>query len=379
MLGLFWLCALTILYIYIGYPLAIYLLSTFFHKPVRNGDYEPQVSVVIAAYNEERNIEATIENKLALEYPHNKLEIIVVSDGSTDRTDEIVKRYAKDRVRLIRQEPRSGKTSALNLAVPQAQGEIIVFSDANSIYAPDALRHLVQNFRDPDVGYVTGKMIYINPDGTMIGDGCSAYMKYENFLRAIETNIGSIVGVDGGIDAMRKELFLPMQPDQLPDFILPLANIKKGYRVVYEPRAVLKENALKHSVDEYSMRVRVSLRALWAMFEMRELFNPRDYGIYAIQLLSHKLLRYLAFIFMLGAYVSNLFLIGRSRFLKLSYTFQNIFYVSALVGHKGEKTGSKLGIFYIPHYFVLLNLASAHAFVKFLKGQKQTTWTPRKG
>jgi len=149
--------------------------------------------------------------------------------------------------------------------------------------------------------------------------------------------------------------------------------------VVYEPRAVLRENALKNSGDEYRMRVRVSLRALWAMFEMRELFNPRNYGVYAIQLLSHKLLRYLAFIFMLGVYVSNLLLIGRSRLLKLFYILQSIFYISAFVGHKREKTGRDSGIFYVPYYFVLLNLASAHAFLKFLKGQKQTTWTPRKG
>ena len=138
-------------------------------------------------------------------------------------------------VHLIRQEPRAGKTLALNLAVGRAKGEIIVFSDANSSYSPDALRCLVENFNDPEVGYVTGKMIYTNPDGSPVGDGCTAYMKYENFLRTLETRIGSMVGVDGGIDAVRKSLYRPMNPDQLPDFVLPLRVVEQGFRVVYEP------------------------------------------------------------------------------------------------------------------------------------------------
>ena len=169
---------------------------------------------------------------------------------------------------LLRQEPRAGKTSALNMAVPNATGEILVFSDANSLYASNALRKLVQNFCDKEVGYVTGKMIYTNSEDSTTGDGCTAYMKYENFLRRVETKAGSIVGVDGGIDAVRKEFYKSMNPDQLPDFVLPLKVIDQGYRVVYEPEAILKEPSLKAPKDEYKMRVRVSLRALWALWDM---------------------------------------------------------------------------------------------------------------
>src|SRR5690606_14809748 len=246
--------------------------------------------ILIAAFNEEQDIEHTLRNKIELDYPKDLLEILVVSDESVDQTDAIVERIAAEApipIRLIRQVPRQGKTSGLNLIAPQATGEILVFSDANSIYAPDALRKLVRNFADATVGYVTGKMVYTNPDGSMIGDGCSAYMKYENWLREKETSIGSVVGVDGGIDAIRASLFRILNPDQLPDFVQPLQVVEQGYRVVYEPEALLKELALDNSDREYRMRVRVSLRALCALHDMKQSLNPGRYGIFSLQPVSH--------------------------------------------------------------------------------------------
>jgi cellulose synthase/poly-beta-1,6-N-acetylglucosamine synthase-like glycosyltransferase len=239
----FFVSLIGLVYIYIGYPFLIFILGKIFSKPVSKAEINIPVTILIAAYNEEGDIEATVRNKLEQEYPSDLLEIIIISDGSTDRTDEIVNSIQDPRVRLLRQEPRAGKTSALNMAVPHAKGEILVFSDANSISAPDALSKLIQNFSDPGVGYVTGKMVYTDPDGTIVGDGCTAYMKYENFLRRIESRLGSVVGVDGGIDAVRKKLYRPMNPDQLPDFVLPLKIVEQGYRVVYEPEAILQENA----------------------------------------------------------------------------------------------------------------------------------------
>jgi len=181
-----------IFYIYLGYPVLVVLIGLIRNKRIKKGDYQPHVTILIAAYNEENNIEATLKNKLELDYPKDKIEITVISDSSSDRTDEIVKQYEPQGVKLFRQTPRAGKTSALNMAVPESRGEILVFSDANSIWAQDALIKLMSNFSDPKVGYVTGKMIYTNKDGTIIGDGCSAYMKYENFLRSFETKVGSI-------------------------------------------------------------------------------------------------------------------------------------------------------------------------------------------
>ena len=247
----------TMFYIYVGYPMILIVLSFFLNKKVKKGDFKPTVSILISAYNEAQSIAKTLENKLALVYPKDKLEIIVISDGSTDETDQIVKRFEPNGVKLMRQEPRAGKTAALNLGVTHATGEIIVFCDANSIYEEKALTHLTKNFNDPGVGYVTGKMIYIRPDDGRTGDGCSAYMKYENFLRLVETRAGSIAGVDGGVDAVRKKLYKPMSPDQLPDFVLPLKIIEQGYRVIYEPDAVLKEPALNASKDEYNTHTHV--------------------------------------------------------------------------------------------------------------------------
>ena len=226
---LFFAAVIGVAYVYFGYPLVVLILSMARPRPVYRKTITPSVTLLIAAYNEAECIAATIENKLGLDYPREKLEIIVISDGSTDNTDEIVRRYEGERVRLIRQEPRAGKTSALNLAVGHANGEILVFSDANSSYAPDALRFLVENFNDPKVGYVTGKMIYTNPDGSPVGDGCTAYMKYENFLRAAETRVGSVVGVDGGIDAVRKSLYRPMNPGPTPRFCAAAESRRSGF------------------------------------------------------------------------------------------------------------------------------------------------------
>lgn len=356
-----------------------FLVSMLSNKKVNKGEHEPSVTILIAAYNEEKNIGKTIENKLELNYPVEKREIIVISDGSTDKTDVVVKQYESQGVRFVRQEPRAGKTAALNMVIPMAHGEVLVFSDANSMYAPDALTRLVQNFNDPQVGYVTGKMIYINPDGSTIGDGCTAYMKYENLLRRIETKLGSIVGVDGGIDAVRKELYNPMSPDQIPDFVLPLRVVEGGYRVVYEPQALLKEFSLKDPRDEYQMRVRVSLRTLWALSDMRQLLSFKKHRLFAWQLWSHKVLRYMGFIFLIGAYFTNVALWSENIFYKLFFVLQNMAYLGAIVSPLLEKIGYQFNILNLLRYFVLLNLASAHAFFKFLLRHKQVIWTPRKG
>jgi len=376
---LFWISLGLIFYVYFGYPVIVRVWAALCPIAVRKDAVSPRISILIAAYNEAAVIEATIRNKLQLDYPEMMREIIVVSDGSTDGTDELVGQFQGQNVRLIRQEPRAGKTAALNLAVMAATGDILVFSDANSLYAQDALRHLVSNFADPQVGYVTGKMVYVNEDGTLVGDGCSAYMRYENALRAAESGIGSIVGVDGGIDAVRKSLYRLMRPDQLPDFVLPLAVVEQGYRVIYEPRALLEEAALQKGTDEYRMRVRVSLRALWALKDMAHLLSARRYGRFAWQLWSHKVLRYLCFVFLIAAYVSNAALWGSGGFYRGTFLTQNFLYACALCAPWMNRAGAGGRIAYLAHYFALLNVASGHAFLRFVAGKKQVLWTPRKG
>jgi len=213
----------------------------------------------------------------------------------------------------------------------------------------------------------------------VIGDGCSAYMRYENFLRKLETNIGSVIGVDGGIDAVRKELYRPMNPDQLPDLVLPLTVVKQGYRVVYEERAVLREMSLEDYKDEYKMRVRVSLRALWALKDMRELLSFKKCKLFAWQLWSHKLLRYLSFLFLVGLFFASLFLSSEAMFYKVVFICQCVVYLSFLISGILDKISCRLPIMHLAFYFVLFNLASAHACMKFLLKRKQITWVPRKG
>jgi len=377
---IFLFCIFLIFYIYAGYPLVILCIGALRPKPVRRlPGFEPFVTILIPAYNEEEGIGGTLENKLALDYPSDKLEIIVVSDGSEDRTEAVVRSYADAGVKLLRQEPRAGKTMALNLAVSSTGGEIVVFSDANSMYAPEALKRLVQNFADPKVGYVTGKMIYTNSGKSAIGDGCSAYMRYENMLRRLENRVGSIVGVDGGIDAIRRGLYKPMNADQLPDFILPLQVVEQGFRVVYEPQAILKEPSLSEVSDEHKMRVRVTLRALWALYDMRHLLSLRRYGLFAFQLWSHKVLRYICFIFLIGAYISNVALIKAGLFFQFFFLVQTAAYVGAFVSPILEKRGVRVRMLYLLRYFVLVNFSAAFGFFKFLRGDKQVFWTPRKG
>jgi cellulose synthase/poly-beta-1,6-N-acetylglucosamine synthase-like glycosyltransferase len=377
-----WVCAGWVLYIYAGYPACAFLLALILNRGVRRADIEPRIAVIISAFNEEREIERTVLNKLSQDYPADRLEVIVVSDGSTDRTDEIVQAVAghgKRRVRLLRQDPRQGKTQALNMALRQISAEVVVFADANSIYAPTTVRSLVRGFSDPTVGYITGRMVYTNPAGTAVGEGSGFYMSYENFLRSLETRLGSIVGVDGGVDAIRRELYVPMRPDQLPDFVLPLAVVEQGKRVVYEPDAVVYEPALSSAAEEFRMRVRVSLRALWALYDMRQLLNPLRYPMFAWQLISHKMLRYVAFLPLAGLLVFNALAFARHGSYAGFLVLQLAAYAIAAVGYLFRRSGAVASKLLAPYYFVVLNVACVVAFWKFLSGQKMILWIPRKG
>ncbi len=373
------LCIL-ILYTYVGYPITVWLIGALRRKTVRKRQFEPMLSVVIPAHNEAPVIRRTVLNKLKSLYPSDKREVIVVSDGSDDGTDEIVESLGIPGLQLIRQEPRQGKTAALNRAVKVAKGEVIVFSDANSLYGEDALRHLAANFADPAVGYVTGKLSYANPDGSGVAEGCGAYMRYENLSRTLETRCGSIVGVNGGIDAMRKDLYVDMSPDMLPDFMLPLSVVERGYRVVYEPKATVAENALSSSRSEFQMRVRVALRALHALWHMRRMFNPFKYGLFSFQLLSHKLLRYSVPFFLIALVVVNTCMITRSTFWQMAFAAQCLFYGSAALGYFLLPLRRRLpSLTYFPLYFVLLNWATLVAWVRFFRKKKQVVWAPRTG
>lgn len=373
---LFWLLLVLGIYPYVLYPVLARVVAAVAGKRIAREPFTPRISILISAYNEAKHIEATVLNKLAQDYS-GELEILVASDGSSDGTDEIVSRLARAdaRVRLYRQEPRQGKTAALNKLIELASGEIVIFSDANSLYRNDTVRLLVENFADSSVGYVTGKMVYVNADGSMIGDGCSAYMRYENWLRAVESRLGSIVGVDGGVDAVRRALYRPMTADQLPDFVLPLTVVEQGKRVVYDERALLQEDTLSDGGAEFRMRVRVALRALWALRAERKLLFGSAGLLFAWQLWSHKALRYMSFLPLALASVLNVWLVPAGPLYQGLLVGQGIFWLAALLG----RAGLSWAPIRFSLYFLLLNVASALAFTRFVRGERIVTWQPRLG
>ncbi len=377
----FWTCLGVGLYPYLLYPLAVALLRLVRPRPVRGGAITPRVTVVISAYNEASHIEATVRNKLAQDYPTALLDVMVASDGSTDDTDGLLRglAHAESRVSYFRQQPRNGKTAALNALVARATGEIVVFADANSMFRPDTVRKLVAAFADPEVGYATGCMLYVDPHGSLVGDGCTAYMRYENVLRSLETLAGSIVGVDGGVDAIRRSLYQPMRADQLPDLVLPLNVVEQGRRVVFVPDAVLEEETLISEAAEYRMRVRVALRAFWALRDKRALLNPLRYPLFSWQLLSHKLLRYMSFLPLAAAAVLNWLLVGRGWIYDALAALQCCAAVLALLAACGPVRLRSFGLARYSYYFLLLNWTSAVAFARFLRGEKQVLWQPRTG
>lgn len=265
------------------------------------------------------------------------------------------------------------------MAIGYTSADIVVFADANSIYSPNAIRKLVNNFADLSVGYVTGKMIYTNPAESGVGEGSGSYMSYENTLRALETKLGSVVGVDGGIDAIRRTLYVPMRPDQLPDFVLPLSVVEQGKRVVYEPAAMVYERALSNAVSEFRMRVRVSLRAMWAIYDKRKLLNPFRFPLFAWQLMSHKVLRYGAFLPLMGLLVFNFLTMGKHSLYVWFLSAQIASYAFAALGHFLRQSSAIAAKLLAPYYFVILNVACIVAFWKFMRGQKMALWTPRGG
>lgn len=367
-----------ILYPVIIYPLLVCLLGLIWPRPVKHSSWLPSVTVLIPAHNEAKDIASTIRNKLEQDYPRDRLEIIVISDGSTDRTEEIVREFSSQNVRLIRREQREGKAAALNEGVRYAKGEILVFSDANSLFSPDTVRRLIENFADSEIGYVTGQLVYkIQSIGTA-GSGCSKYMKYENTLRTLETRIGSIIGVNGGVDAIRRNLYRDIPGQLITDFVLPLHVISSKHRVVYDDRARSAEVANSELGSEFRMRVRVALRALRGITYMRRLCNPFKYPLAAFSLISHKMIRYCGFFFLTIVFLTNLVLVSNPGYAAL-FIAQVTAYVLALVGWRKGLPNAVHRLTSLPSYFLATNAAFAVAAFKFLQGETMSTWQPRGG
>lgn len=375
---IFWLSCLALAYTYFGYPLLLAIISSLRPRPHRRVEAEqlPDVSIVITAYNEERDLASKLENTCALNYPPAKLEIIVASDCSSDGTDEIVRSFASRGVLLHRQTERLGKTAAQNAAVELARGEILFFSDATTLYQPDVLRVIVPDFADPTIGCVAGRLIYIDPAQSNVGRGARSYWDYETFLKRNESRIGSLIGVSGCLYAVRRTAYVPLYHEACSDFIIATKMVEQGLRAVYQPAAVCTEETNRHTDKELSMRVRVIAQTYTDLWRHRHMLNPQRSGFYAVQLLSHKVMRYLVPVFLILIFCSTAALARQSSFFAALFVGQLCVYAAAFFAWILERGGMRNGLLSIPQYFVLTNLASLIAGYKVLRGQKFAHWEP---
>ncbi|HKQ77330.1 MAG TPA: glycosyltransferase family 2 protein [Blastocatellia bacterium] len=365
-------------FIYAGYPALMLALSFVLRRPVRRADITPRVSVIIAAYNEERDIAAKLKNTLALDYPRDRMEIIVASDCSTDRTDRIVRRFRRRGVILSRQPNRFGKTVAQNRAVKVSSGEILVFSDATTMYEPDAIRKIVRSFADPEVGCVAGQLIYVDAAASAVGKGCRSYWGYEKFLKRCESRVGSLVGVSGCLYAVRRICHARLANDMIDDFVIATEIHLQGLRTVYDPEAIATEDTNHRAKDEFRMRVRVIKQTMSALGRYRKALNPFEHKMFAFQMIAHKMLRYTAPFLLITALVASGSASGSVEWLRLAFFGQLALYVAAIIGWIGERLKIKLGPLAIPYYFALVNAAVFVAFLKAMSGMTYVVWEPNR-
>jgi biofilm PGA synthesis N-glycosyltransferase PgaC len=369
-------------YIYFGYPALIFLVSRLRPRPVRLGG-EPMVTFLIPVYNEEEVIAGKIANTLSLDYPPERLEALVVSDGSTDGTEAVVRRFEADsggRVRLLTL-PRSGKAFALNEGARAARGEVLVLTDANTHLEPGSLRSLVDPFADPEVGGVCGNKKQRPPaGGAATAEGENLYWRYDKWQKSLESRAGSIFAADGTLYAVRKDLYVPIaDPAQADDIAISARVVLQGFRLLYEPRAVAWEEAPAEGRDEFRRKVRVtnhSVRALWNLG--RRLWTS---GFYSVELLSHKFFRHLVPFFLIPLFLSNAVLAaGGSPIFQFLFAGQVLFYGLALAGFalRGTRVG-RAKPFTVPYYFCLVNAAAFLGVLSILRGRRLQAWTPRSG
>jgi cellulose synthase/poly-beta-1,6-N-acetylglucosamine synthase-like glycosyltransferase len=374
----FWFSGIFILYSYLGYLLVLKIISLF--KPARRAvnapSLERRVTLLISAYNEEAVIENKILNSLELNYPRSLLEIVVVSDGSTDSTCELAARYAHRGVKLLHYEGRIGKTACLNQAVRRAEGEVVVFSDANSQYHPETIRELVEHFADERIGFVTGRTIYVSGDSAEASGSIGLYSKIEQWTKTLESEIGSCIGADGAVFAIRKALYRPLNSFDINDFVIPLNVVKQGYLGKLENRAFCFEKSATAPRDEFYRQVRITNRTIRAIVNHADLLNPFRFGFLSFELFSHKIVRLLVPFFMLVLFLASLTLAFQGPFYLLIFTGQALFYLAAWLHHSYAGLKGSSGLLSLPHTFSLVNLAILYGWIQYFKGETYVVWAP---
>jgi len=355
-------------YLHFGYPSLIWLLSRLKPRPIQRQDCTPSVDLLIGAYNEETVLQEKLENCLSLDYPRERLRITVASDASTDGTNAVARQFAERGVSLVVAPHRRGKAANFREIVPTLSGEILLFSDAGSLYRADTLRKMVRNFADPEVGCVGGRVRYVNPGTSSVSQGEGLYWQYEASLRRGESDIGSTVVLSGAVYAIRRELYRPV-PDQLPDdFMSPLNVLDQGRRVIFDNDTEILEKVATSTRSEMRTKIRIVARNFSALVTMRHLLNPCRYPLLSLQLLSHRLLRWFVLPVAAVAFVANMLLQGHALY-RLLLVGQVLFYLLAGVGFLLDVAGRRFWVATLPFYFVVVNLSAAVAIWRHLTGR----------
>ena len=364
----FWFSVCLVLYAYAGYPCALMAIALVRKRPVARAAITPRVSFIITAHNEDARIQEKLDNTLAQDYPREQLEIIVASDCSTDATDDIVQSYS-GRVRLVRAPVRRGKEAAQQLAVEGATGAVLIFSDVATALAPDAVSTIVMNFADATVGCVSSIDRFVNADGQTSGEG--AYVRYEMLLRTLETRVNSLVGLSGSFFAARREVCQRWASDRQSDFSTLLAAVDLGWRGVLDDRCAGYYRNIADDRREVERKIRTVVRGLFVLRANAHMLNPFRYGLFAWQLASHKLCRWLVPFAMVAAYVSNALLAAGSFFYQALLVVHTVAYLVAVAGLLLEIRALK-----IPAFLLQANLAVSIAWLRHLRGDRITVWTP---
>lgn len=373
-LVVFWLCFAVCTWIYFGYPAFLFLLSRVRPHPAREHDITPFVSFIIAAHDEEEVIGEKLENTLSLDYPEERMEILVVSNGSSDATETIVASYGDPRVELISLE-RPGKMEALNHGARRARGEILVLTDADFFLDRRALRSLVRKFADPEVGGVCGeKRNAPEAGGDTTGEGENLYWRYDSWQKRLEGEIGSVFAADGRLYAVRRELYVPISdPAQADDIAISTRVVLQGYRLQYEPGAFGYETGAIEGHEEFRRKIRVTNHSVRALLNLgSRLWSS---GFYSVELLSHKLIRHLIPFFLIPLFASNVLLAFRSPFYRLVLVLHVAFYLLALLGAalRSHPIG-RLRLLYIPYFFALVNTSAFLGISSILEGKRVVAW-----
>lgn len=366
---LFWICVAGVLYPYAGYPLALWAIGRVTRRPApAAAAVPPAVTMIVPVHNEESRMARKMANTLALDFPADRLQVVFVSDGSTDRTVDVIRASATPSMEVVELPHRGGKAAALNAGLARARNEILVFSDASIELEPPSLRHIVSRFADPAIGCISG-------EDRIAGSGGEAwYGRYELLLRRLESDVHSIVGASGSFYAQRRALCRPFTEGMAPDFLSVLRTVEQGARAVTAPAAVGAMTSAKDHRNEFERKTRTAIRGITTLVAYGHMLNPFRYGLFAFALLSHKVLRWLAPLFLIGMLLAAVPLAGQP-FYAAALAAQAAFYLWAAAAHLWPAARAPLPG-RIALYFTTVNMAILVAWVKYASGVRQELWTP---